>query len=72
MVARAPVVQQGGMPITAPFAWHLFLLRLAHRRQGDAQHPQDRGQDTSAPLAMWRRISPPRPRRRSGHYWAGR
>ncbi len=36
----------GVPPITAPFAWHLFLLRLAHRRhqdsdqdaQGAAQH----------------------------------
>src|SRR5215211_2600202 len=36
----------GVPPITAPFAWHLFLLRLAHRRhQDDGQHPQDIGQD---------------------------
>jgi Protein of unknown function (DUF2637) len=36
----------GVPPITAPFAWHLFLLRLAHRRhQEDGQHPQDTGQD---------------------------
>ena len=32
----------GVPPITAPFAWHLFLLRLAHRRhQDDSQHTQD-------------------------------
>jgi hypothetical protein len=44
----------GVPPITAPFAWHLFLLRLAHRRQddrqqpqGDGQHAQDEGQDTT-------------------------
>jgi hypothetical protein len=37
----------GVPPITAPFAWHLFLLRLAHRRhQDDGQHPQDTGQDS--------------------------
>jgi hypothetical protein len=35
----------GVPPITAPFAWHLFLLRLAHRRQDSSQHPQDGGQD---------------------------
>jgi hypothetical protein len=43
----------GVPPITAPFAWHLFLLRLAHRRHHDrtqdqdpnSQHPQDTGQD---------------------------
>ena len=36
----------GVPPICAPFAWHLFLLRLAHRRhQDDGQHPQDTGQD---------------------------
>jgi hypothetical protein len=46
----------GVPPITAPFAWHLFLLRLAHRRQDDrqdpadsSQHPQDASQDTSVP-----------------------
>ena len=41
----------GVPPVTAPFAWHLFLLRLAHRRHQDAgqdqddpgQHPQDAG-----------------------------
>ena len=43
----------GVPPICAPFAWHLFLLRLAHRRHQDSprdqdisgQHPQDDGQD---------------------------
>jgi hypothetical protein len=41
----------GVPPVTAPFAWHLFLLRLAHRRHQDSsQHEQDAGQhsqDTS-------------------------
>jgi hypothetical protein len=37
----------GVPPVTAPFAWHLFLLRLAHRRhQDDSQHQDDSGQDT--------------------------
>jgi hypothetical protein len=37
----------GVPPICAPFAWHLFLLRLAHRRhQDDGQHPKDAGQDS--------------------------
>jgi hypothetical protein len=36
----------GVPPICAPFAWHLFLLRLAHRRhQDDGQHSQDPGPD---------------------------
>jgi Protein of unknown function (DUF2637) len=40
----------GVPPITAPFAWHLFLLRLAHRRhQDDGQHEQDGGQDAGVP-----------------------
>ena len=47
----------GVPPICAPFAWHLFLLRLAHRRHQDdrqdqddsGQHPQDASQDTSVP-----------------------
>jgi hypothetical protein len=48
----------GVPPITAPFAWHLFLLRLAHRRHQDdrqheqddsGQHTQDAGQDPSVP-----------------------
>jgi hypothetical protein len=35
----------GVPPVTAPFAWHLFLLRLAHRRhQDDSQDQQDSGQ----------------------------
>jgi hypothetical protein len=37
----------GVPPITAPFAWHLFLLRLAHRRQDT----QDTSQDPSGPAA---------------------
>jgi hypothetical protein len=38
----------GVPPITAPFAWHLFLLRLAHRRhQDDSEDYQDEGQDTT-------------------------
>jgi len=36
----------GVPPVTAPFAWHLFLLRLAHRRHQDGQ--QDT-QDTTVP-----------------------
>jgi Protein of unknown function (DUF2637) len=47
----------GVPPITAPSPWHLFLLRLAHRRRQDdrqdqddsGQHPQDAGQDPSVP-----------------------
>ena len=47
----------GVPPICAPFAWHLFLLRLAHRRHQDtsqddqdaSQHPQDAGQVPRAP-----------------------
>src|SRR5215211_1766861 len=43
----------GVPPICAPFAWHLFLLRLVHRRHQDSpqdqdpssQPPQDGGQD---------------------------
>jgi len=49
----------GVPPVTAPFAWHLFLLRLAHRRhqhpahgpEQDAQDLQDAGQDTGPPAA---------------------
>jgi hypothetical protein len=38
----------GVPPITAPFAWHLFLLRLAHRRhQDDGEDHQDEGQGTT-------------------------
>jgi hypothetical protein len=40
----------GVPPMTAPFAWHLFLLRLAHRRHQDTgQHEQDAGQDSGVP-----------------------
>jgi hypothetical protein len=47
----------GVPPVTAPFAWHLFLLRLAHRRHQDdgqdsddaSQHVQNTGQDTTVP-----------------------
>jgi Protein of unknown function (DUF2637) len=39
----------GVPPITAPFAWHLFLLRLAHRRQDSSQHPHDPAQDAGVP-----------------------
>jgi hypothetical protein len=39
----------GVPPITAPFAWHLFLLRLAHRRQDDRQDPNASGQHAQDP-----------------------
>jgi hypothetical protein len=50
----------GVPPVTAPFAWHLFLLRLADSRhqdtgqdRGDAgQHTQDRGQDAGVPARV--------------------
>jgi hypothetical protein len=43
----------GVPPVTAPFAWHLFLLRLAHRRHQDTgQHPQDTGQDSGVPAGQ--------------------
>jgi hypothetical protein len=50
----------GVPPVTAPFAWHLFLLRLAHRRHqvtgqdrdGAGQHPQDSGQDAGVPASV--------------------
>jgi hypothetical protein len=35
----------GVPPVCAPFAWHLFLLRIAHRRQ----HPQQPGQHRAGP-----------------------
>jgi hypothetical protein len=35
----------GVPPVCAPFAWHLFLLRVAHRRQ-HSEHP---GQDRAGP-----------------------
>jgi hypothetical protein len=38
----------GVPPICAPFAWHLFLLRLAHRRHHDSPQDQDpNGQDSA-------------------------
>jgi Protein of unknown function (DUF2637) len=40
----------GVPPVCAPFAWHLFLLRVAHRRHQDTgQHLQDSGQDPTLP-----------------------
>jgi hypothetical protein len=42
----------GVPPVTAPFAWHLFLLRLAHRRHDDGQDAQDTGQDTIVPTGQ--------------------
>ena len=42
----------GVPPITAPFAWHLFLLRLGHRRQDDGQHTHHAGQDTDQDTAV--------------------
>jgi hypothetical protein len=42
----------GVPPITAPFAWHLFLLRLAHRRHQDhGQDRQDTDQDPGVPTS---------------------
>jgi Protein of unknown function (DUF2637) len=38
----------GVPPVCAPFAWHLFLLRIAHRRHPDPQHP---GRDPAGPPA---------------------
>ena len=35
-------------PICAPFAWHLFLLRLAHRRHQDNDLDQDTSQHSSS------------------------
>jgi hypothetical protein len=56
----------GVPPITAPFAWHLFLLRLAHRRHQDTgqdqddddtgQHTQDTRQDPGVPVG--RQVQP--------------
>lgn len=43
----------GVPPICAPFAWHLFLLRLAHRRHQDPdQDPQDSGLDPGVPAGQ--------------------
>ncbi|HYY78425.1 MAG TPA: DUF2637 domain-containing protein [Actinomycetes bacterium] len=36
----------GVPPVCAPFAWHLFLLRIAHRHH---PHPQDAGQNAADP-----------------------
>jgi Protein of unknown function (DUF2637) len=63
----------GVPPICAPFAWHLFLLRLAHRRQDDCQDQDDSGQHTqepartqaSRPTGRTGRSRPPRPPRPS-------
>jgi hypothetical protein len=41
--------------VCAPFAWHLFLLRLAHRRHGirDAgQDTREPGRDAPAPASL--------------------
>jgi hypothetical protein len=35
----------GVPPICASFAWHLFLLRVAHRRHHDHTQEQDTGQE---------------------------
>jgi uncharacterized protein DUF2637 len=43
----------GVPPVCAPFAWHLFLLRLAHRRhQPDGQHTQHTDQDPGQDAAV--------------------
>jgi hypothetical protein len=43
----------GVPPICAPFAWHLFLLRLAHRRDHDGnQHTQHAGRDAGQDAAV--------------------
>jgi hypothetical protein len=43
----------GVPPVTAPFAWHLFLLRLAHRRHQDGgQHTRHAGQDAGQDTAV--------------------
>jgi Protein of unknown function (DUF2637) len=46
----------GVPPICAPFAWHLFLLRLAHRRHQDGgqytQHTDRAGQDPDQDTAV--------------------
>jgi hypothetical protein len=41
----------GVPPITAPFAWHLFLLRLAHRRHQDSGQDAHGGDQDAAVLA---------------------
>jgi len=43
----------GVPPICAPFAWHLFLLRLAHRRHYASTQDQDSGgQDPGVPAGQ--------------------
>jgi hypothetical protein len=46
----------GVPPVCAPFAWHLFLLRLAHRRGQDGgqhtQHTDRAGQDPDQDTAV--------------------
>jgi hypothetical protein len=45
----------GVPPVCAPFAWHLFLLRVAHhhRRQHTPHHPQHAGQDATVLASTW-------------------
>jgi Protein of unknown function (DUF2637) len=63
----------GVPPVCAPFAWHLFLLRVAHRRRQHPQHPdqdgtgspgaeQDGGQDAAVPTL----VGPPDARQPTG------
>jgi hypothetical protein len=48
----------GVPPVTAPFAWHLFLLRLAHRRHHDGgQDRHDTRQDATVLVST--PVSPP-------------
>jgi hypothetical protein len=42
----------GVPPITAPFAWHLFLLRLAHRRRDTGQDQDHSGQHAQLAAAV--------------------
>jgi len=43
----------GVPPICAPFAWHLFLLRLAHRRHhASTQEHDSGGQDPGVPVSQ--------------------
>ena len=52
----------GVPPTCAPFAWHLFLLRLAHRRHQDGQDPQDSGLDPASRPTSQSSWEPPPPR----------
>jgi hypothetical protein len=54
----------GVPPVCAPFAWHLFLLRLAHRRHQDSA-VKTRRTPPSRPASRTSRPSPPRPRQPS-------